>query len=111
MGFRVVVKVKDLNKERIPIKRGEQKHIPVNQEIKESIIRQKAENETQAETINRVLKTNEQMTDLLITMVKSMEEIPNKMTEILNIIPNNLKNLFEAVRNEKRDQYKEKGAD
>ena len=104
----MVHKLKDLNKEKIVIKRNEQRHIPVNQEIKEAINQERIDGETQAETINRVLKTKSQMSDLLITMVESMEESPTKISAILGIIPTHLINLFEAIRNEKRQTIKDK---
>jgi len=105
------MKLKDINKERVEIKRGEQKQIPVNEEIKAALKRVKSKDESQAETINRVLKTNAQMTDLLITMVESMETVPDKMSNLLMIIPEKLRNLFEAIVNEKKTRNKKQSKD
>lgn len=108
MSFRVVMKLKDINKERIKISRHAQKKISVNQEIKEALEKESGEGETQAETISRVIKTNHQMTELLITMVESVEAVPNKMGDLLKVIPLNLKDLFKVVINEKERRKKEK---
>jgi len=106
MGFRVVMKLKDINKRRIKIKRGEQKHIPVNETIKQKVIEQASANETQAECVDRVFETSNQMTELLGTLVSSLEDTPAKMTEFLSSLPESLSNLFEAIRNEKKTKKK-----
>lgn len=95
----MVMNLKDINKKRIVIRRGEQKRIGVNQEIKDAIKQEANEGETSAETLNRILTTNHQMTELLLALVENMEETPSKMTDLLVAIPQNLRNLFEAIVN------------
>ncbi len=57
MGFRVVIKLRDSQKERIIIKRGEQRNIAINEEIKSKLKEAAIKGETQAETVDRVLST------------------------------------------------------
>jgi len=108
MGFRVVIKLKDINRRRIKIRRGEQKQVPVNDEIKQIIKQAACDGETQAETVDRVFRTTNQMTELLSTLISSLEDTPSKMNEVLSYLPDNLHNLFEAVRNEKKRHKKRK---
>jgi hypothetical protein len=102
MGFELVMNLKDFNKERIKITRDKQIKVGVNKDIKQAITDESCEGESHAETINRVIKTKNQMTDLLLVMVQNLEQTPGKMTDLLSTIPNNLKNLFEAVLNEQK---------
>lgn len=98
------MKLKDINKATIKIRRGEQKQIPVNEEIKQALKEECGDGEKYAETIDRVLKTNEQKTELLVTLVESFEDTPSKMTEILSSIPENLRELFGAIINERKER-------
>ncbi len=108
MCFRVVLKLKDINKKRIKISRQDQKKIGINLVVKQSIKQEASEKETYAETINRVITTNRQMTDLLGTMIENVADTPNKMTDLLTSIPQNLRDLLEAVVNERKAKKKRK---
>jgi len=102
MGFRVVMDLKDINRKHIKIKRGEQKQIPVNEEIKQAIKDEQSEGEKYAETIDRVLTTKHEMTELLAVMLGELSNTPSKMASLLSSIPENLSVLAEAIFNDRK---------
>jgi len=104
MGFSVVMKLKDSPKKRIVIKRGDQKFIGVNQEIKDKIKQSSVEGESYAETINRVVETSKPMNELLTTLVQNLESTPTKMTEVLSILPESLHSLFNQLRKKEKEE-------
>lgn len=102
----MVTKLKNINRERIKIKRGMQQQIGVNLAIKQTLKEEVGKDESYAETLNRILTTNTQMAELLVTLIKNFQKTPNKMGEILKIIPQNLRNLYKAVVNERKSKKK-----
>lgn len=100
--------LKDINKKRIRITREDQKKIGVNQPIKEAIEHESGEKETHAETIDRVFTTKDQMTELLAVMLEEMSDTPSKMASLLSVIPENLRNLAEAIFNDRKTKKDKK---
>lgn len=100
----MIMKLKDSQKKRIVIKRGDQKFIGINLEIKNKLKESGLEGESYAETINRVVETNNDMNELLITLVQSLESTPEKMSEVLLSLPESLHNLFNQLRKKEEDK-------
>lgn len=100
--------LKDINKKRIKITREEQTKIGVNQPIKEAIEQESGEKETHAETVSRIFTTHTQMTELLAVMIEQLSDTPNKMASLLSTIPENLRNLAEAITSERKKKNKDK---
>lgn len=109
----MVIKLKDSTKKRTIIKRGDQKFIGINLEIKNKIKETSIEGESQAETIDRVFTVNQQMTELLVTLVSNFEETPSKMADLMSTIPLSLKNLLNQLRTKekKKNEKNEKNKD